>query len=134
MFSTTLRVASRTQAFVAVRPHQAAIISSVRFISKSPMTAEGASKQGMGEASAVLALIKKSIKGENPVTARAETAKNAVKSVASGVKGAAQKATGQGEAKTDAMDVAGKNEIEQQVERGRKEGIAKKGDEQAAPK
>ena len=37
---------------------------------------------------------KKSIKGENPVTARTETAKNAVKSVASGVKGAAQKATG----------------------------------------
>ncbi|GAA5988944.1 hypothetical protein JCM5350_007490 [Sporobolomyces pararoseus] len=93
-------------------------ISNFRSISSSPINLDGASKQGMGE--------KVTVEEKNPITARAETAKNAAKSVADGVKGIAKKATGNGEASTDAMDAAGKDPIEQQVERGRKAGLDKK--------
>ncbi|GAA6017782.1 hypothetical protein JCM11491_004617 [Sporobolomyces phaffii] len=118
MLRSTRQLVSRTQASSRTRVAPA----TVRYLSNSPITRDGASKQGMGG--------KEPIKEENPVSARAEGVKNAAKSVLDGAKGAAQKVTGTGEGSTSAMDFVGKNPREEQVEIGRKAGLEKKGEEQ----
>ncbi|BGP58277.1 hypothetical protein JCM8202_000961 [Rhodotorula sphaerocarpa] len=79
---------------------------------------------------------KESLGGDGPVSARAEGVKQAAKSVAEGAEGVAQKVTGDEqstfgrEAKTPGPDP--RNVQEQEHDKGRRDGLARKGDEQGA--
>ncbi|POY76302.1 hypothetical protein BMF94_0497 [Rhodotorula taiwanensis] len=86
------------------------------------------SGEGVGES--------KPIGGENPISARADGVKKAVKSVAEGAEGVAQQATGDEqstfgrEAKHPGPDP--RNVHQQEQDKGRKAGLAHKGEQQGA--
>ncbi|GAA5932207.1 uncharacterized protein JCM15063_001154 [Sporobolomyces koalae] len=78
---------------------------------------------------------KKDVGGSNPVSARGEGVKNFAKSVAEGAQGIAQKVTGNHEGNPNAKDggfSGGKYQNEEEVEKGMKTGVDKKGDEQSS--
>ncbi|GAA6061803.1 hypothetical protein JCM10212_004859 [Sporobolomyces blumeae] len=118
MFRTAFAI-SRVR--VAVAPQQFAAIGRSRFVSTSPVSAKSPG-EGVGE--------KVPVEDENPVSARAKGVKNAVKEAAGGAQKAAKKATGQDGSVGPSNGFEGKYQNEEEVEKGRKHGLAKKGEEQ----
>ncbi|GAA5852238.1 hypothetical protein JCM5353_004082 [Sporobolomyces roseus] len=94
-----------------------------RFICTSPLLRKSPN-EGMGE--------KKPVDSVNPLEARGEGVKNAAKSVLEGAQGLAQKATGTHEGNPNAKHPgpSPKTVRQEEIDRGLKEGLAKKGEEQ----
>ncbi|GAA5865593.1 hypothetical protein JCM3774_002061 [Rhodotorula dairenensis] len=125
------RAAPRQASLSAVsRPHLCARIAPLRSSGATFATSVhvGGPGEGVGES--------KPVGGDNPVSARASGVKKAAKSVADGVEGLAQKATG-GEQSNFGREEKhpgpdSRNVHEKEQELGRKEGLAHKGKQQGA--
>ncbi|GAA5821691.1 hypothetical protein JCM11251_000974 [Rhodosporidiobolus azoricus] len=123
MLSHALRITTTRRApyLAAVQlPHFAAVrgIASSAVVRKDP-------GEGMGK--------KESIGGDNPISARAKGVGKAAKGVAEGVAGAAEAAVGVPE--KDRKNHAGfdsRNVHEQEQDKGKREGLAHKGEQQGA--
>ncbi|GAA5988794.1 hypothetical protein JCM10908_006174 [Rhodotorula pacifica] len=120
----------QASALSSMQPHLLLRIAPIRSSSAALSTSTRlySSGEGMGES--------KPVGGDNPLSARASGVKKAAKSVAEGVEGIAQKATGDEqsnlgrEEKHPGPDPRNLHEIEQ--DKGRKEGLAHKGEQQGA--
>ncbi|GAA5874054.1 hypothetical protein JCM8547_004816 [Rhodosporidiobolus lusitaniae] len=78
---------------------------------------------------------KEPIRGTDPISARAKGVGKAVKGVAEGMAGLGEKAVGKDADRDDSAHQAGadsRDVLHQEIDKGKKKGLAKKGEEQGA--
>ncbi|GAA5953753.1 hypothetical protein JCM8115_004141 [Rhodotorula mucilaginosa] len=129
-FQSVVRAVPRQSSSSILPPHLSLRIAPIRSSNAALSTSARlySSGEGVGET--------KPVGGENPVSARASGVKKAAKSVADGVEGIAQKATGDEQStfgrqeKHPGPDT--RNVHEQEQDLGKKEGLAHKGKQQGA--